>query len=204
MQTEAERKESKKRINRKYVQKNPRRKKVVAPLLNVRQDLFVREWLRDKNQTQAAIRAGYAPRRAKQAANLLMGQPHIKAYADKLLKAQQGRVEISSDRIVKELARVAFSDVRPLFDGDGNLRDVHGLKDDVAAAVAGVQTEEQSAKDGTKTGQVRKVRMWDKIKALELLGKHFKMFTDVVETRDGDFLRRMECARMRKMNAQKK
>ena len=79
--------------------------------------------------------------------------------------------------VVRELARIAFSDTRKLFNEDGSMKLPHEMDDDTAAALAGVDTFEESDK-GVIAGYTRKVKRWDKTRALELLGKHLGMFTD--------------------------
>jgi phage terminase small subunit len=78
--------------------------------------------------------------------------------------------------VLRELARVAFADLRSIYRPDGSLMSVSELSDDAAASVAGVESTEV----GDGTGYIRKLKRWDKVKALELLGKHLGMYTDKV------------------------
>jgi phage terminase small subunit len=88
---------------------------------------------------------------------------------------QSARTEITADRVVKELARIAFVDTRQVFTWGPNgvtLRDSSELTDDEAAVVSEV------SETTTESGGTIKVKRFDKLKALELLGKHLGMFVE--------------------------
>jgi phage terminase small subunit len=86
------------------------------------------------------------------------------------------RVEITADNVLREIARLGFSDPRKLFDENGNLKPIHELDDDIAAAVAGIDVVVRG--DGENALQVRKIKFWDKNNALEKLGKHLRLWTE--------------------------
>ena len=153
------------------------------------QDRFVDEWLIDFNGTQAAIRAGYSPKTAAAAAARLLRNVNIQAEIARRQKDLQRRTEISQDRVVKELARIAFADATDYAcvetltyeNEDGTVspvqivspKDTDTLSDDQRAAIAGI-------KQGANGIEVK---LHDKIKALELLGRHIGMFNDKIEVR---------------------
>jgi len=143
-----------------------------------KQKLFVEEYLVDLNATQAAIRAGYSPKWAnKQAHTLIDKNRQIAKAIQEALAEREKRTEITSDMVLRELARIAFSDTRNLYREDGSMKLPHELDDDTAASLAGVDTFEETS-EGMVIGYTRKVKRWDKAKALELLGKHLGMFTE--------------------------
>ena len=81
---------------------------------------------------------------------------------------------IDRDRALQEVARLAFSDVRELFDEHGNLRPIHELPDHVAGAIASIKTVKRRLMAGRNAMViVQKVEFWDKPKALGFLFKHF-------------------------------
>nr|DAK35451.1 MAG TPA: Terminase small subunit [Caudoviricetes sp.] len=153
------------------------------------QDRFVDEWLIDFNGTQAAIRAGYSPKTAAAAAARLLRNVNIQAEIARRQKDLQRRTEISQDRVVKELARIAFADASDYAcietltyeNEDGTVspvqivspKDTGALSDDQRAAIAGI-------KQGANGIEIK---LHDKIKALELLGRHIGMFNDKIEVR---------------------
>ena len=149
--------------------------------MNDRNRKFCDEYLVDFNGKQAAIRAGYSKRRAEVTAAELLSSTEVQKYLQ--LKKQKiiEKLEISQERTMKEIARLAFSDVRKLFNGNGGLIDPSNLDDDTAAAIASVEVfEEFDGRGGEREqiGVTKKVKLWDKTKALEMLAKHFKIYSD--------------------------
>lgn len=154
--------------------------------LTPRQERFAREYLVDRNGTAAARRAGYSgtDQALAVSASRLLKLPKIAALVivgeDRLAE----KTGVTAERVVNELARVAFSDIGKAFGPDGQLLPLHEMPPEARAALAGVETEELFEGKGEERVQVglgRKVRHWDKVKALELLGKHLGMFRDRLE-----------------------
>lgn len=145
---------------------------------------FVEEYLVDLNATKAAERAGYSVRSAKAAGCRLLTDVDVAALLEKAQSARSQKTGITADRVLRELALIGFSDLRGLFTSDGKLKAVHGLEEDIARAVASVDvTKERTIRNGDSTEQefVSKVKVWDKVKALELIGRHLAMWKDRVE-----------------------
>jgi len=118
--------------------------------LTDKQRRFIDEYLIDLNATQAAIRAGYSERSAKEIACGLLTKHNIINEVMRRQEERQKRTEVTQDMVVQELARIAFLDLDVVYDEDkGTLLD--------------------------------KIKLVDKIRALDLLGKHMKMFTDKVD-----------------------
>jgi phage terminase small subunit len=141
--------------------------------LNDRQARFAEEFLVDLNGTQAAIRAGYAPGSAKVAAARLLTNANVAAAIAEALAARGRRTEVTADRVVLELARVAFGDPRRVMGwgpGGVRLRPSAELTDEEAAIVAEV------GETTTKEGGSLRVKTVDKLGALRLLGRHLGMF----------------------------
>jgi phage terminase small subunit len=148
--------------------------------LSPKQERFAQEYLIDLNATQAAIRAGYSPRSAKQQGARLLTKDDVQAAIQKGREEAQKRTDISLDRVLHELAIIAFADPRKavkwgpgvyeetLEDGTVAkssgvmLIDSDSLDDDVARTVA----EVGNTKEGVK------IKFHDKLAALEKLGKH--------------------------------
>ena len=106
--------------------------------LNDKQQRFVDEYLKDLNATQAAIRAGYSAKTAYAIAEKLLRKVEIQQAVQDAKKARSERTEITQDRVLQELARLAFFDPRKMFHGDGSPKAIHELDDDTAAAVSGL------------------------------------------------------------------
>jgi phage terminase small subunit len=137
---------------------------------------FVEEYLIDLNATQAAIRAGYSKKTAGSKGEQLLKIVEIQNAVNAALAERSKRTEVTADRVVQELARIAFVDFRQIATwGPGGgvvLISSDELTDDEAAIVAEV------SETTTETGGSLRIKRYDKIKALELLGKHLGMFVD--------------------------
>lgn len=157
--------------------------------LTAKQIRFVDEYMVDFNATQAAIRAGYKAKTAHVIGAENLRKPKIAEEIARRQKDLQRRTEVTQDRVVKELARVAFADATDYAcvetltyeNEDGTVspvqivspKDTDTLSDDQRAAIAGI-------KHGANGIEVK---LHDKIKALELLGRHIGMFNDKIEVR---------------------
>jgi phage terminase small subunit len=111
------------------------------------------------------------------------------------------RTGITADRVLAEIAKLAFFDPRKFFDADGAPIPIHELDDDTAAALAGMnvfEVFEGTGKNRVFVGYTKKYKLTDKRGSLELLGKHLKLFTDVVELKDHSAMSaRLQAARAR-------
>lgn len=144
--------------------------------LTDKQQRFVEEYMVDLNATQAAIRAGYSRNTAHSigAENLI--KPEIQEAIQDQKKKLSEKTSITAERILKEYEKIAFSDVRNVLTVDGGLRDASEWDDDTAGAVASVKSMEVHSPEGEKIGTNREVKMYDKLRALEALGKHIGIF----------------------------
>jgi phage terminase small subunit len=143
--------------------------------LTRKQERFVQEYLCDLNATQAAIRAGYSPHTAKEIGCENLSKPHIRACVERALADRSRRTGINQDRVIRELARIALVNPADVINmGSATIRDDASADD--TAAILSVKVKNIPTEDGAIIE--REIRMADKIKALELLGKHLGMFTD--------------------------
>lgn len=143
--------------------------------LTPKQQRFVEEYLVDLNATQAAIRAGYSKKTAAEIGAENLTKPQIVAAVAAATDARSARTGYSADRVLEELARIAFFDRRKLFrwGPDGvSLLPSDGLADADAALV--VEVSETTSESG---GSIR-VKTADKLGALRLLGQHLGLFVE--------------------------
>lgn len=155
--------------------------------LRGKQERFCQEYVLDRNGTQAAIRAGYSPRTAnEQAAQILASisvQQRVQQLTRRSLEKLKRKLDITRERIITELARIAFADVRKVVEWGSSgvkLREGSSLADDDVAAVSEVVESRH------KHGRTIRVKMHDKVKALELLAKHLGMFPQAPAAMSGD------------------
>jgi phage terminase small subunit len=145
--------------------------------LSPKQKRFCDEYLVDGNGYRAAVRAKYSKKTARGQASRLLAKANVKDYlASKSQKIEQ-KLEISAERTLLEIARVAYTPVSAFYDKDGRLIPVHELGPDAAACIAGVEIEEIKSR-GKVIGTLKKIKRFDKNVPLGYLAKHFKLFTD--------------------------
>ena len=100
--------------------------------------------------------------------------------------AQLARADLTAQRVLEEVRRLAFSDIRGVFDDHGDLKPLHELTDEQAASIAGVEViiKNAAAGDG-HTDTIHKIKIWDKPRVLEMACKRFGLLTESVEVSGG-------------------
>lgn len=104
--------------------------------LTHKQEQFCYEYIKDKNRTKAAIRAGYSEKTAYSIGQELLKKPVIKSFVDELIQDQTSRTLIDADMIIKEIAKTAFIDVTDFIEQRGQIiriKDLSKLKGKTAA-----------------------------------------------------------------------
>lgn len=135
---------------------------------------FAQEYLVDLCAAHAARRAGYSAKSAAKTAQEILVRPSVQCLIAQESKAQQDRTQINADLVLSKLLQIADLDLGDVIDQHGALRAVRDLPEPVRRALGGVEFE--LGKDGARTG---KVKVLDRIRAWELLGRHLKLFTEV-------------------------
>lgn len=172
--------------------------------LNHRQTLFARAYIAEQNGTQAAIAAGYSPKGAAVHASRMLKMPKIRAFIDAgLARGVAARnvkaIEVHGAKVLGELSHIAHSDLINAFNkcpgnldctaekhycDRGTLKALEAMSPEMRAAIASIEfTELFEGSSGEKfvAGRIVKLKLWDKPKALEMLGRNQKLFTDKVE-----------------------
>ena len=146
--------------------------------LTPQQSRFVDEYLVDLNAKQAAIRAGYSQKTAEMQASRLLRNVKVQEVVAKRMRDRQARTEITQDRVLAELAKIAFGDQRALMTwGPGGVKlvDSSTLTPEQSAMVSEV------SESVTAAGGSLKLKTHDKVAALKLLGEHLGMFEQKVK-----------------------
>ena len=146
--------------------------------MNKRQKVFVQEYLKDLNATQAAIRAGYSSKTARAIANRLLTNVDIAKAVKSAMDIRAKKTEITQEWVINRLKQIAGTNMTDLADWNQSgitFKDSSSISDD---AKASVQQIEQVMNEH---GGTLKIKQCDKIRALELLGKHIGMFTEKAE-----------------------
>lgn len=149
----------------------------MAKKLTDKQKKFVEEYLIDLNATQSAIRAGYSPKTANEQGARLLANVSIQEAISKAMAERSRRTGINQDRIVQELARIAFVKITDVVDHDGEINT--NASDDDLACIESYKVEDSDSVNGSSSK--REVKLASKIKALELLGKHVGMWNDKIQ-----------------------
>ena len=146
--------------------------------LTEKQRRFVDEYLIDLNATQAAIRAGYSVKTADKQGYQLLEKPRVAEAISEKMAERSRRTGVNQDRVVMELAKIAFVNAADVIDSDDATIKAGATADDTAA-IQSVKVKVIPTKEGE--GVEREIRLNDKLKALELLGKHLGMWNDKMD-----------------------
>lgn len=144
--------------------------------LTDKQRRFVDEYLIDLNATQAAIRAGYSAKTADQQGSRMLANVKVKQAVAEKQAQRSKRTGVNQDRVVLELAKIAFVNISDLVDTDTATILPTARKEDLAC-IESVKYKQMPTKSGDM-GVEREVKIASKLKALELLGKHLGMWSD--------------------------
>ena len=151
------------------------------------QKRFCDEYLIDLNATRA-YKVAYSRCKKDETANVngskLLRNTKVQEYISQKQKEIEKRTEVTQDRVINELAKIAFLDIRKLYTENGQLKNVTDIDDDTAGAISSLETLEEYdgyGDDREKIGDTQKVKLLDKTKALELLGRHLGIFNDKLD-----------------------
>lgn len=146
--------------------------------LTEKQKRFVEEYLVDLNATQAAIRAGYSPNTAEQAGSRMLSFVKVQNSINIQLAERSRRTGINQDRVIQELAKIAFVNITDIVNNDCEI--LPDAEEADLAAIESVKVKTIPTKSG-EVGVEREVKLSSKLKALELLGKHLGMWNDKLD-----------------------
>ena len=151
------------------------------------QKRFCDEYLIDLNATRA-YKVAYSRCKKDETANVngskLLRNTKVQEYIAERMKEREQRTEITQDIVIKELAKIAFLDIRKLYTENGQLKNIADIDSDTAGAISQLETLEEYegyGDDREKIGDTQKVKLLDKTKALELLGRHLGIFNDKID-----------------------
>lgn len=144
---------------------------------------FCEEYIIDLNAKQAAIRAGYSARSAGSSASELLDREQVQERIQKLKNERSQRTNITADAVINELAQIGFAKVKDYLEWDGKKLKIKKFED---------LTHEQQSVISEMTESVNvaginhKIKFHDKLRALELIGKHLGLFKDQIEVSGKD------------------
>lgn len=145
--------------------------------LTEKQQLFVDEYLIDLNATQAATRAGYSVKTADQQGSRLLANVKVQQAIAEHMAERSKRTGVNQDRVVLELAKIAFVKVTDIVDSQCKIKDT--ASEDDLACIEPMKYKESESDTGSSVE--REVKIASKLKALEMLGKHLGMWNDKID-----------------------
>lgn len=150
--------------------------------LNDKQEMFCREYLVDLNATQAAIRAGYSDKTAQQQASRLLLNVVIQDRIQELKSERGERLAIDADYVLQRLVEIDQMDVADILLSNGEIKPIKDWPKVWRITLSGIDVTEIA---GDSAGLLKKIKWPDKVKNLELLGKHVSIqaFSDKLETK---------------------
>lgn len=152
--------------------------------LTPKQERFCQLYTTHWNATRAAKETGYSEKTAMEQGYQLLQNTSVKERIAALTEHALKEIGVSRERVLSEIADIAHSDASEAFDEMGGLKPFKEWPANLKKALAGLEVNEIFEGQGsqkTAIGLTKKVRFWDKNKALELLGKHLKLYADRVE-----------------------
>lgn len=146
--------------------------------LTEQQKKFAREYMKDFNGTQAAVRAGYSKKTANEQAAQLLAKLSIQKFLETLKGKAAEKHEGLADEIVAELKKIGFSDIKKYLDTDNTIKDISKLPPELTTVVESIKKTETEFGDdktgGTKTSI--QFKLHSKLDALEKLAKYVGLY----------------------------
>lgn len=162
----------------------------MAAGLNPKQKAFCREFIKDSNGTQAAIRAGYSAKTASVKASTLLSIVKVQAEIKRLLAPVEEAAALDATRLCKEISRLAHSNIQRLYDERGEFVPIHKLPPEVAACISGIDYDDgmvlNAAGEMVPCRYIKKIRLWDKNKAQDLAARILKLLKEDEGKDSGD------------------
>ena len=143
--------------------------------LTAKQQRFIAEYLIDLNAAQAAIRAGYAVKGAKDQAYQLMQRPEVVAAIKEAIEARNQRTQVDADYVLNRLTEIDQMDLLDILDDDMSIKPLSKWPKVWRQSLSGFDIAEMFegvGKERDLVGLMKKIKWPDKVKNLELLGKH--------------------------------
>ena len=136
---------------------------------------FADKYFETLNASLSAEYAGFAAETSKQEGWRLLQRDDVQTYLSNLRSVLSEKTGITQQRVLNEIARIAFADIRNYYTGDNNLKSICDLEDDEAAALASVKSNELYAGDVT-IGNAKEIKLHDKLAGLEKLARHLGLY----------------------------
>lgn len=156
-----------------------------------KKERFCKEYVIDLNGAQAAIRAGYSTKTAKEQAARLLTNVNVQARVKELQGAIGKRLDITAEKVVQEFAKIGFSNIQDYIEAGNEVMDLKTIEPEKAAAVESITRSVTEFGSGASAGTKTKLtfKLHSKVSALENLGKHLGIFEKDNNQQAGNVIR---------------
>jgi len=141
--------------------------------LNDKQRLFCQEYLVDLNATKSAIRAGYSAKTAHSIGFENLTKPEIQDYIQELMQKRSEKTRITAERVLEELAKIGFSNMQDFTDNSNGVVNINNLDPSKGACISSIETISRTIGEGEGEITITKLKLHDKLSALEKIAKKF-------------------------------
>lgn len=159
--------------------------------LNAQHARFVAEYLVDLNAADAARRAGYSDKTAKQIGHRLLASPAIQAAVSAAQAKHIAKVDLTAENVLEQLRRIIMFDPAAMYDDRGCLLPVRDMPPEARSMLSGLEVDqifEGSGDERKQTGVVSKVKFWNKADSLKAAMSHLALLAPVKHEHTGDFV----------------
>lgn len=143
-------------------------------------DRYINHWGLGRAVREAGLSTG-DDESDKQLALDMIDRPNVRDEMHRVLERRSSRLEMAADDVIRRIAGISSVDVAQAYDANGCLLPIHEIPRPVRQSIAGVKTRELFNSKGELQGYTQEVKWIDPLKALELLGRHMRLFTDKFE-----------------------
>jgi len=157
--------------------------------LTDKQKRFCEEYIIDLNGAQSAIRAGYAEGSARVEGSRLLSNDNIQEYISKLQQSKSEELNITQNKVLQELCKIAFGDVKNYFDDMGRLIDINELENQISASIKSVTVQQEKSQAQGEVfieSTIKKIESYDKLKAIDTINKMLGFYSKDNEQKKGE------------------
>ena len=145
----------------------------MAITLNERQEAFCREYIIDMNATQAAIRAGYSVKTAGSSGQRMLKSVEIQTRISEVMESRNKRIDINADYVMRRLVEIDEMDVADILTDSGDFKPIKEWPKVWRTTLSAIDI--QIINSGDTEAITKKIKWPDKLRNLELLGKHINV-----------------------------
>lgn len=146
--------------------------------LTPKQERFVAEYLVDLNATRAATAAGYSPKSAEHLGYQLLQNPLVQVAIAVGQQKKAQRVELTQDRVIAEIMKIAFADPQDAFGPGGQLLPVKDMPEHIRRSLSSFKVTKKGGTESRAAEEITEIKFWSKDSALEKLCRHMGLYAD--------------------------